>query len=189
MLPDLSDRRVGAVVAVAPVGAVFGDEAFSGVEAPVQIHRLEGDRVLRRPWHADRIVKLMGKNARLVVHPSAHHFAYIWPFPAPVGARQLTGHLLYGVIYRCLAQFAPERVVAESGSTPSLRSVYGGVDRRGNRFNQVLFACGGLGASHRMDGYACTAFPSGLVILLYELTSCRGHARSAVPGSAGILPA
>ena len=82
MLPDLSDRRVGAVVAVAPVGAVFGDEAFSGVEAPVQIHRFEGDRVLRRPWHADRIVKLMGKNARLVVHPSAHHFAYIWPFPA-----------------------------------------------------------------------------------------------------------
>ena len=82
MLPDLSDRRVGAVVAVAPVGAVFGDEAFSGVEAPAQIHRLEGDRVLRRPWHADRIVKPMGKNARLVVHPSAHHFAYIWPFPA-----------------------------------------------------------------------------------------------------------
>ena len=80
--------------------------------------------------------------------------------PAPVGARQLTGHLLYGVIYRCLAQVAPDRVVAESGSTPSLRSVYGGVDRRGNRFNQVLFASGGMGASHRMDGYACTAFPS-----------------------------
>ena len=81
-------------------------------------------------------------------------------WPAPVAARQLTGHLLYGVIYRCLAQVAPDRVVAESGSTPSLRSVYGGVDRRGNRFNQALFASGGLGASHRMDGYACTAFPS-----------------------------
>ena len=81
-------------------------------------------------------------------------------WPAPVAARQLTGHLLYGVIYRCLAQIAPDRVVAESGSTPSLRSVYGGVDRRGNRFNQALFASGGLGASHRMDGYACTAFPS-----------------------------
>ena len=80
--------------------------------------------------------------------------------PAPVGARQLTGHLLYGVIYRCLAEVVPDRVVAESGSTPSLRSVYGGVDRRGNRFNQALFASGGMGASHRMDGHACTAFPS-----------------------------
>ena len=81
-------------------------------------------------------------------------------WPAPVAARQLTGHLLYGVIYRCLAQLAPDRVVAESGSTPSLRSVYSGVDRRGNPFNQALFASGGMGASHRMDGYACTAFPS-----------------------------
>ena len=52
-------------------------------------------------------------------------------FPAPVAARQLTGHLLYGVIYRCLARIAPDRVVAESGSTPTLRSVYGGVDRTG----------------------------------------------------------
>ena len=81
-------------------------------------------------------------------------------YPAPVAARQLTGHLLYGVIYRCLARIAPEKIVAESGSTPTLRSVYGGLDRTGNRFNQALFAAGGLGASHRMDGYACTAFPS-----------------------------
>ena len=29
----------------------------------------------------------------------------------------------------------------------------------------------------------------GLVILLYESTSFGGHARNAVPGSAGILPA
>ena len=86
-LPDLSDRRVSAVVAVAPVGAVFGDGAFSGVEAPTQIHRLEGDRVLRRPWHVDRIMKLMGRNARLVVHPGAHHFAYISPFPTAMVGR------------------------------------------------------------------------------------------------------
>ena len=39
-LPDLSDRRVRAVAAVAPVGALFGDGAFAGVEAPAQIHRL-----------------------------------------------------------------------------------------------------------------------------------------------------
>ena len=71
MMPDLSDRRVGAVVAVAPVGALFGDGAFTGVDVPAQIHRLEGDRVLRRPWHEDNIVKLMGGNASLVRHPQA----------------------------------------------------------------------------------------------------------------------
>ena len=80
--------------------------------------------------------------------------------PAPTAARHLTGHFLPGVIYRCLAQVVPDKVSADSGSSPTLRTVYGGVDREGNRFNQVLFACGGLGASHRMDGYACTAFPS-----------------------------
>ena len=81
-LPDLSDPRVAAVAAIAPVGALFGDGAFAGVEVPAQIHRLDADRVLRRPWHADNIAELMGDAARLVAHPGAHHFAFITPFPA-----------------------------------------------------------------------------------------------------------
>ena len=80
-IPDLSDPRVGAVVAVAPVGALFGEDAFSGVAVPAQIHRLEADRVLREPWHAENIAALMGDGAHLVVHPNAHHFAFITPFP------------------------------------------------------------------------------------------------------------
>ena len=80
-IPDLADRRIGAVVAVAPVGALFGDGAFAGATLPAQIHRLEGDRVLREPWHAENIVALMGEDAHLVVHPEAHHFAFITPFP------------------------------------------------------------------------------------------------------------
>ena len=81
-LPDLADRRVRAVVAVAPVGALFGDGAFAAAAAPAEIHRLGRDRVLRRPFHADNIAALMGPRARLVVHPEAHHFAFIAPFPA-----------------------------------------------------------------------------------------------------------
>ena len=80
-MPDLSDPGIGAVVAVAPVGAVFGEGAFSGVRVPAQIHHLEADRVLREPWHAENIAALMGEYARLVVHPEAHHFAFITPFP------------------------------------------------------------------------------------------------------------
>ncbi len=86
-MPDLADRRIRAVVAVAPVGVLFGPGAFAGVEAPAQVHRLEGDRVLRRPWHADNIAALMGDGARLVVHPEAHHFAFISPFPPALAGR------------------------------------------------------------------------------------------------------
>ncbi len=80
-MPDLTDRRVRAVVAVAPVGALFGEGAFSGVKVPAQIHRLGADRVLRAPWHAENIAALLGDYAHLVVHPDAHHFAFITPFP------------------------------------------------------------------------------------------------------------
>ena len=86
-VPDLSDRRVRAVVAVAPVGALFGPDSFAGVEAPAQVHRLGRDRVLRRPWHADNIAALMGEKARLVVHPEAHHFAFIAPVPPMLTGR------------------------------------------------------------------------------------------------------
>ena len=82
VLPALPDARIGAVVAVAPVGALFGAGAFAGVEVPAQIHRLGEDRILLRPWHAVHIARLMGGRAGLVVHQRAHHFAFISPFPA-----------------------------------------------------------------------------------------------------------
>ena len=81
-------------------------------------------------------------------------------FPAPCSARQLTGQLLAGVIYRALAEAIPEKVIAESGSAPTLRSVYSGVDRNGQQFSQVFFASGGMGGSAIQDGHSCTAFPT-----------------------------
>ena len=68
-------------------------------------------------------------------------------YPAPCGARQLTGHLLAGVVYRALSQAIPDRVIAECGSAPTLRAVFSGFDRHHNRFSQVFFAAGGMGAS------------------------------------------
>jgi N-methylhydantoinase B len=81
-------------------------------------------------------------------------------YPAPCSARQLTGHLLAGVIYRALAQAVPDKVIAESGSAPTLRSVYSGVDLQNQRFSQVFFASGGMGGSAVQDGHNCTAFPT-----------------------------
>src|SRR5262245_27103079 len=83
-------------------------------------------------------------------------------FPAPVGARQLTGHLLAGVIYRALADVLPDRIIAESGAAPSMRALFSGLDRNGDRFSQVLFATGGMGASPHRDGLATTSFPTNV---------------------------
>ena len=54
-------------------------------------------------------------------------------YPAPCNARQLTGHLLAGVIYGALAQAVPEKIIADSGSAPSMRAVFSGNDPLGNR--------------------------------------------------------
>jgi N-methylhydantoinase B len=81
-------------------------------------------------------------------------------YPAACNARQLTGHLLAGAVFGALAQAIPDKVIAESGSAPTTRSVYSGMDRHGNRFSQILFASGGMGGSHLQDGLPCTAFPT-----------------------------
>ena len=81
-------------------------------------------------------------------------------YPAPCLSRQLTGHLLAGVLYKCLAQAAPNQVIAECGGAPTMRAVYSGLDRKRNRFSQILFASGGMGASPFSDGHATTAFPT-----------------------------
>jgi N-methylhydantoinase B len=81
-------------------------------------------------------------------------------YPAACNARQLTGHLLAGVVFGALARAIPEKVIAESGSAPTTRSVYSGMDRQGNRFSQILFASGGMGACPHKDGLSTTAFPT-----------------------------
>lgn len=80
-------------------------------------------------------------------------------YPAAVNARHLTGLFLSGAIYGCLAQVVPEKVIADS-SSPSPRPVTTGRDRRGERFSQVLFGSGGMGAGAGRDGLNATAFPT-----------------------------
>jgi len=83
-------------------------------------------------------------------------------FPAPCSARQLTGHLLAGVIYEALAAVLPDKVMAESGGAPTMRALFSGLDHAGDRFSQVLFASGGMGASPHRDGLPTTAFPTNV---------------------------
>jgi N-methylhydantoinase B len=81
-------------------------------------------------------------------------------FPAPCSARQLTGHLLAGAIYKALAPVIPERIIAECGGAPTMRCLFSGLDRHGDRFSQILFASGGMGAAPHRDGLPTTAFPT-----------------------------
>ncbi|MBY0330035.1 MAG: hydantoinase B/oxoprolinase family protein [Acetobacteraceae bacterium] len=81
-------------------------------------------------------------------------------FPAACSARQLTGHLLAGAIYKALAPVIPGKVIAECGGAPTMRCLFSGLDRHGDRFSQILFASGGMGAAPHRDGLPTTAFPT-----------------------------
>jgi N-methylhydantoinase B len=83
-------------------------------------------------------------------------------YPAPVSARQLTGHLLAGAIYKALAPVMPEKIIAECGGAPTMRALFSGARADGDSFSQVLFASGGMGAAPHKDGMAATAFPTNV---------------------------
>jgi predicted dienelactone hydrolase len=83
-LPIRRDPRIRAAILWAPVGAIFDKDGMARVTAHLRLYRAGKDRVLRRPWHATylhRILKEQGKTAEFVSVPDAGHFAFITPFP------------------------------------------------------------------------------------------------------------
>lgn len=80
--------------------------------------------------------------------------------PAPVNARQIVGHMLSAAIFGALVKAVPEKVIAESGSQPTVRALFTGVGLSGEKFSTILFANGGMGARYDKDGLACTPFPT-----------------------------
>lgn len=81
-LTGLKDRRLRAVVAAAPIGAVFGPGAFDDVRIPVRIYRAGRDGVLRYPWHAEAVHGLMRRAHDYIVVPEIWHMTFIAPFPS-----------------------------------------------------------------------------------------------------------
>jgi N-methylhydantoinase B/oxoprolinase/acetone carboxylase alpha subunit len=80
-------------------------------------------------------------------------------YPAAVGARNLTGQTLYAVLLGALAPAIPDRVIAE-GSSPRPAIVVSGFRADGQRFQNMFFIIGGLGARKGADGMACLPFPT-----------------------------
>lgn len=85
-------------------------------------------------------------------------------FPAAVGARNLTGHLLASAVFGALAQALPEQALADrvlaDGASPRPHLVISGRDDRGRGFSSTIFVMGGMGARANKDGISCIAFPS-----------------------------
>ena len=81
-------------------------------------------------------------------------------FPAPVNARQIVGHFLAAAVFGALVKAIPDRVIADSGSQPTLRLLFTGRGLDGEKFSSVLFANGGMGARPEKDGLSCIPFPT-----------------------------
>jgi N-methylhydantoinase B len=99
-----------------------------------------------------------------MIHVSAPEGSILNPrFPAPVHARQLVGHCLAAAIYEALAPVLGDRIVAESGSAPTLRVLVSGYREDRRRYTSILFINGGMGARAARDGLSATCFPSNVV--------------------------
>ncbi|TME97821.1 MAG: hydantoinase B/oxoprolinase family protein [Chloroflexi bacterium] len=115
-------------------------------------------------------------------------------FPAAVNARHMVGHCLGGLVYQALAPALPERIIAESGSAPTMRAVISGARDDGSRFSTILFINGGMGAGAGCAGLSATCFPSnvisGAMEMVESLAPLRIWRKELAPdtGGAGEFP-
>ena len=108
--------------------------------------------------------------------------------PAPVGGRNLTGHVLYSVIFGALKHVLPDRVLADSGA-PRPTIILGGTGTDGRPFRNMFFLMGGLGGKAGKDGTACLSFPTNVaatpVEVIEQTTPIRIEKKELVADSAG----
>ncbi len=85
---SLADPRVRAVVALAPVGAVFTAQSLATIRLPVAVYAAEADRWLVPRFHAEWVAQNL-PGAELHRVPNAWHFAFMdtpsRPIPTPDG--------------------------------------------------------------------------------------------------------
>lgn len=81
-------------------------------------------------------------------------------FPSSGGSRMLIGHYLPMLVFGCLGQVVPERVIAACGS-PMWGMNQAGV-RDGVPYANMFFFNGGMGAGSGRDGQNCLSWPSNV---------------------------
>jgi len=66
---------------MAPVGALFTDEALSSLAIPTRIYGAERDDLTPVQLHAERLAKALAPKAEYVLIKGAGHFSFIASFP------------------------------------------------------------------------------------------------------------
>ncbi len=80
-------------------------------------------------------------------------------YPAACFWRLAAGMLVSELMFRILAEIAPDRVPADSGSMPTWQFYVNGVKRDGQAFALHQHAFGGMGGRPGIDGLAAVSFP------------------------------
>ncbi|MDB5382605.1 MAG: apc4 2 [Rhodospirillales bacterium] len=94
-------------------------------------------------------------------------------FPASGGSRMLIGHYLPMLVFGCLGQVVPERVMAACGSPmwgmnqSGVRDAGAGV---GKPYANMFFFNGGMGGNTRGDGLSCLSWPSNVSSTAVEIS-------------------
>jgi predicted dienelactone hydrolase len=80
-VPDVRDRRVRAIVLMAPNAAPFTDEGLAQVAVPVRLYGAERDDLTLVRYHAERLAKALPPQTEYVLVKQAGHFSFVASFP------------------------------------------------------------------------------------------------------------
>ena len=109
-------------------------------------------------------------------------------FPAPGGSRMLIGHYVPMLVFGCLGQIVPERVMAACGS-PMWGMNQSGVHAGNKPYANMFFFNGGMGGNTRRDGMTCLSWPSNVASTSIEISEhiapLRFHHKKLRPDSGG----
>jgi predicted dienelactone hydrolase len=89
--PDLevvSDPRVHAAFVMAPaIGYIFDKAGLADVHVPIRLYRAGADQVLRYPWNAERIRRLLPTPPEYEVIEGAGHYVFLPPCSPALAAQ------------------------------------------------------------------------------------------------------
>jgi N-methylhydantoinase B len=109
-------------------------------------------------------------------------------FPSAGGSRMLIGHYLPMLVFGCLGQVVPDRVMAACGS-PMWGMNQAGVRPNGRLYANMFFYNGGMGGNVRTDGLSCLSWPSNVSSTSVEISEhiapLRFHHKRLRPDSGG----